>query len=143
MALDVSTIPFARELGFEIIRYGAGSSELRYTPRAEHGNSLGVVHGGALMALLDVTMAAAGLSSDPEQGAVTIEMKTSFMRAVRMVPGQSLVGRGRLLRRTRTMAFVEGSIFDADGELSAHATGTFKYVTRNRPSHQPAPETGR
>ncbi|MCK9516540.1 MAG: PaaI family thioesterase [Ottowia sp.] len=79
------------------------------------------------MTLLDISMAAAAMSADDAgQGAVTIEMKTSFMRAIKLVPGQTLVGRGKLLRRTRKMAFVEARILDADGEFSAHATGTFK-----------------
>jgi len=34
------------------------------------------------------------------------------------------------LQRTATMAFTEGSIVDSDGQLCAHATGTFKYVKR-------------
>jgi uncharacterized protein (TIGR00369 family) len=59
-------------------------------------------------------------------GAVTIEMKTSFMRAAQ----GALVARGKLLHRTATMAFTEGSIFDATGKLCCHATGTFKYVPR-------------
>jgi len=41
VALDVSAIPFARELGVNIVHYGDGSSELHYTPALTHGNSLG------------------------------------------------------------------------------------------------------
>jgi acyl-coenzyme A thioesterase PaaI-like protein len=51
-------------------------------------------------------------------------MKTSFMR-----PAEGrLVGHGRLLHRTATLAFCEGSVRAADGGLLAHATGTFKYL---------------
>ena len=39
-----------------------------------------------------------------------------------------LVGIGRRLHRTASMAFCEGSLVDAGGELVAHATGTFKYL---------------
>lgn len=139
MALDAETIPFAQELGIHIVHYGDGRSELHYAPRAAHGNSLGAVHGGAIMTLLDITMAAAAMSAeDPDQGAVTIEMKTSFMRAVRLASSQALVGRGKLLRRTRKMAFVEARIFDAGGEFSAHATGTFKLVRRSSSQQHPA-----
>jgi acyl-coenzyme A thioesterase PaaI-like protein len=35
------------------------------------------------------------------------------------------------------MAFTEGKVFDSDGQLCAHATGTFKYVAR-RASSSPA-----
>jgi acyl-coenzyme A thioesterase PaaI-like protein len=59
-------------------------------------------------------------------GAVTIEMKTSFMQAAKGLQR----ARGRLLHRTATMAFTEGHVFDVEGRLCAHATGTFKYVKR-------------
>ena len=40
----------------------------------------------------------------------------------------------RLMHRTRTMAFTEASIFDADGQLCSQATGTFKYAARRSES---------
>jgi acyl-coenzyme A thioesterase PaaI-like protein len=41
-----------------------------------------------------------------------------------------LVAKGLLLHRTKTMAFTDGKVYDAAGQLCAHATGTFKYVKR-------------
>jgi uncharacterized protein (TIGR00369 family) len=61
-----------------------------------------------------------------DMGVVTIEMKTSFMQAARGL----LVAKGRLIHRTKTMAFTEASIFDSEGKICAHSTGTFKYVKR-------------
>ena len=66
-------IPFVNELGFTLHKRADGESELHYTPRSEHLNSFGVTHGGALMALLDVTMAQAACSVVPNTGGVTIE----------------------------------------------------------------------
>ena len=122
-------IPFVEHLGFELTKFEAGEAEIVLDLREELTNSWGVVHGGVTMTLLDVAMAhaarapgAPGGSAQP--GVVTVEMKTTFMR-----PG---VGRlravGKLLQRTATMAFCEGSIFDRDGQIAAHATGTFKYL---------------
>jgi acyl-coenzyme A thioesterase PaaI-like protein len=34
------------------------------------------------------------------------------------------------MHRTATMAFTEGTVFDAQGKACAHATGTFKYMRR-------------
>ncbi len=42
----------------------------------------------------------------------------------------ALTGKGRLMHRTATMAFTEGTVYDAEGHACAHATGTFKYVKR-------------
>jgi uncharacterized protein (TIGR00369 family) len=82
------------------------------------------------MTLMDVTMATAARSVAPDMGVVTIEMKTSFMRPAKVASGQKLTGQGQLLHRTRSMAFTEGRIYDAEGQLCAHATGTFKYMAR-------------
>ncbi|GAA6119707.1 PaaI family thioesterase [Acidovorax sp. FG27] len=119
-------IPFVTHLGFTLHRMADGESELRYEAAPEHLNSFAVTHGGATMALLDVTLATAARSVTPDFGVVTIEMKTSFMQPA-VGP---LVARGRLLHRTRSIAFVEGTVYDAEGRACSHATGTFKYVKR-------------
>ena len=138
MSLDFGAhIPFVHHLGFTLERFEGGASTLHFAPRAEHCNSFGVAHGGALMTFLDVVMATAARSASTSSGIVTIEMKTSFMRPA-PAAGGVLVGQGRLAHRTRSMAFVEGSVFDAEGQLCAHATGTFKYVPRAQPTGQPA-----
>jgi uncharacterized protein (TIGR00369 family) len=119
-------IPFVELLGFELLRMDSGEAEIAFAPADEHLNSFDVVHGGASMTLMDAVMAHAARSVEPTMGCVTIEMKTSFMRAAR----GSLLAKGKLLHRTRTMAFTEASIFDAAGRLCCHATGTFKFVAR-------------
>ncbi|MBS0294101.1 MAG: PaaI family thioesterase [Proteobacteria bacterium] len=122
-------IPFVKELGFALHRMHGGESELRYEARPQHTNSYGVMHGGAVMTLLDVAMATAARSDEPDMGVVTIEMKTSFMRPAR----GPMVARGKLIQRTRSMAFAEAWVHDADGRLCSHSTGTFKYVPKARP----------
>lgn len=123
-------IPFVHHLGFTLEVYEAGESTLHYLPKPEHCNSFGVAHGGALMTLMDVTMVMAARSSGAQDmGVITIEMKTSFMRPAGVSKqGAPLVGTGKLLHRTRNMAFVEASIHDADGQLCATASGTFKFI---------------
>ena len=124
--VNIPLVPFADHLGLQIHLAVEGRSEVRYTPLPEHLNSFHVGHGGVCMTLLDVTMATAARSLEEGMGVVTIEMKSSFMR-----PAQGdLVGEGRILHRTATMAFVEASIRDAKGQLCTHGTGTFKYVRK-------------
>ena len=125
-----ATIPFVDHLGFTLEKFEGGHSELHYAPQPEHLNSFAVTHGGAVMTLLDVVMATAARSVEPALGVVTIEMKTSFMRPAKVAAGQKLTARGELQHRTRSMAFTEGRVYDADGQLCAVSTGTFKYVAR-------------
>ena len=119
-------IPFVSHLGFELVEMEGGHSQLRFVPRPEHLNSFGVAHGGAIMTLLDVTLATAARSVELGIGVVTIEMKTTFMQPCKGV----LTGKGTLMHRTRSMAFTQGTIHDSEGKVCAHATATFKYVKR-------------
>ena len=119
-------IPFVSLLGFELKHFEGGRSEIAYAPKPEHLNSFSVTHGGALMTLLDVSMATAARSVSPELGVVTIEMKTSFMQPA-LGP---LTAKGELIHRTATLAFTQATVFDAAGKACAHATGTFKFVKR-------------
>ncbi|MEW6707137.1 MAG: PaaI family thioesterase [Pseudomonadota bacterium] len=122
-------IPFVELLGMQLQRFGGGEAEITLPLREELTNSWSVAHGGVTMTLLDVAMAHAARSPDPATGelppgVVTIEMKTSFMR-----PGLgTLTAHGKLLQKTASMAFCEGSVRDEAGTLLAHATGTFKYM---------------
>jgi uncharacterized protein (TIGR00369 family) len=122
-------IPFVEMLGFELVRFEPGVAEIAVPLREELTNSWGVAHGGVTMTLLDVVMAHAARSPGDDgvaeaSGVVTIEMKTTFVR-----PGLGrLVGSGKRLHRTASLAFCEGSLLDADRQLIAHATGTFKYL---------------
>ncbi|WP_341887924.1 PaaI family thioesterase [Variovorax sp. YR752] len=125
----LATIPFVDLLGMELVACEAGQAEIALTLREELTNSWSVAHGGVTMTLLDVVMAHAARSPNqpghPESpGVVTIEMKTSFLRA-----GLGrLTARGKLLHRTASLAFTEGTVVDDKGELLAHASGTFKYM---------------
>jgi uncharacterized protein (TIGR00369 family) len=124
-------IPFVEQLGLELHALGHGDSELQLQVKPEQLNSWAVAHGGVLMTLLDVAMATAARSIHKDQegmapGVVTIEMKTAFMQ-----PAEGrLTARGKLLHRSATMAFCEASVFNADSDLCAHATGTFKYLRK-------------
>ena len=123
-------IPFVTHLGFTLHRMEGGESELHYEAKPEHFNSFDVTHGGASMTLLDVAMATAARSETPDMGVVTIEMKSSFIRPAR----GPMVAKGRMLERTRSMAFAEAWVYDAEGRLCSHSTGTFKYVPKAQPA---------
>jgi acyl-coenzyme A thioesterase PaaI-like protein len=112
-------IPFAEHLQFSPRHSADGQAQIAYEARPEH---------------LNVVMSSAARSLEPAMGMITIELKTSFMRPAL----GALLGRGEVLHRTRKMAFVQGRVEDAQGQLCAHATGTFKYAVR--PARAPAPE---
>lgn len=124
-----TSIPFLQDLGVEFLGMGNGEAELALVLEPRHMNGWQVAHGGLTMTLLDVAMAMAGRSLNPEiQASVTVEMKTSFMQAAG-TPGERLIARGKTLHRSTTMCFCEGEVWNGD-KLVAKAMGTFKYLKR-------------
>jgi acyl-CoA thioesterase len=130
------THPFIKDLGVQFLDSGEGRSRVALQLTERHLNSWRVAHGGVIMTLLDVAMAVAGRSLDPNAGGgVTVEMKVSFLQPA--PEGSRLIASGHAFHQSRTMAFCEGEIHDADGRLVAKSLGTFKYI-RKRPTDQPA-----
>ena len=85
-------------------------------------NPVGVVQGGFLAAMLDDTLGPALVATlGPGEFAPTSDLHVQFLRPAR--PGR-LVGRGRIVRRGRDVAFLAGELADGDGNLVAVATAT-------------------
>jgi len=100
-------------------------------------NSWSVAHGGVLLSLLDVAMAVAGWSLDPDaEGGVTVEMKTSFLQPA--MAGSRLTASAHAFHRTRSLAFCEGEIRDGGDRLIAKAMGTFKTRKKTQANSTPA-----
>ena len=119
-------IPFVRDLGIEFISAENGHAVLALDLTPRHLNSWNVAHGGVLMTLLDVAMAAAGRTLDPAAGGgVTVEMKTNFLQPANA--GTRLLASGHAYHRSSSMAFCDGEVRDTEERLIAKAMGTFKY----------------
>ena len=115
-------IPYADLLGIRLLSRGEGRAELELTLRPELMNSWESAHGGVIMTLLDIAMAVAARSADPKAlGAITVEMKTSFIGACE----GTLVAEGRCIHFGRSVAFCEGEARDSSGAVVAKASGTF------------------
>lgn len=118
------SVPFQKHLGmhFEHVEKGRAVFTMELLP--EYCNSVGVAHGGVLVALLDTTLGAAARSNDKGfTRAATLDLTTSF---VQPATGR-LTAEGRVLRGGRSVIFCEGEIRNEAGEVVAKAMGTFKY----------------
>ena len=120
-------IPFVKEMGMELLLGEDGRSRLELEVLPQHLNGWGAVHGGVTMTALDVAMAVAARSLEPDgKGVVTIEMKTSFMQAG--PPQGRLAATGTCVHRTSSLAFCEAEVRDEAGRIVARASGTFKFL---------------
>ena len=116
--------PAATLLGWQLIAVDpdAGTIVVAFEATEQFLNPVGVVQGGFLAAMLDDTLGPALLATlGPGEFAPTTDLHVQFVRPAR--PGR-LVGRGRIVRRGREIAFLAGELLDDEDELIATATAT-------------------
>jgi uncharacterized protein (TIGR00369 family) len=117
-------IPFVQHLKIVTEALGQGSARLSLPVEREFTNSLGTVHGGVIMSLLDVALCTAARTLHPDSiGVITIDLSTSFIGGG---SGEKLYAEARVLKDGRTMSFVEGEAKNADGSLVAKAIATVR-----------------
>lgn len=131
---SAESTPFTRHVGLVIESLSEGKARVRLPYRPELARSYGIVHGGAIMTLMDT---AAGLSSataggtyDPGVTNLTIAASTQFLGMVRE---RDLVAEAVCTKAGRSIVFVEISV-SSDDVLVARGSFTFKiaHVGGNR-----------
>ena len=121
-------VPFLAWLDVRSVRMTSGEVELEVDLRPEMMNSLAAAHGGVICTLVDIAMAAAARSDSPASRVVTVDMSVQFLS-----PGTgTLKAIGRARKVTRSLAFCEAEITDANGDLVARGTGVFKRLKPGR-----------
>ena len=111
--------------GFHVTGWDAANKEATaaFTVRREYCHTNGTIaQGGFITAWLDAAMAQAVLhDTDHVLSVASLEIKVSFLE--RVGPGEGIV-HGRVVRRGKRVAFMEGDLFNPDGKLAAQATST-------------------
>jgi uncharacterized protein (TIGR00369 family) len=124
-------IPFVTHLKILTETLGEGSARLSLPIEPHLTNSLGTVHGGVIMSLLDVALCTAARTLHPESsGVITINLSTSFIGAG---SGAKLYAEARVLKDGRSMSFVEGEAQNADGSIVAKAIATVRVLHKEKP----------
>lgn len=124
MAGRAAPPPAAVLLGWQLeaVDPEAGTIEVSFAATDQFVNPAGVVQGGFLAAMLDDTLGPALVATlGPQQFAPTLDIHVQFLRPAR--PGR-LVGRGRVTRRAKEIAFLAGELVDDSGAVIAAATAT-------------------
>lgn len=111
-------------LGMRPLEFSRGASRWRWesqTPAAL--NPFGTVQGGYVGVFIDEMLSTAiGSVLEAGEWAMTAEVKISYLRALRPGP---VTGSARVIRRTRSLAFMEASVAAEDGEISVTASSTW------------------
>ncbi|MFP3384318.1 MULTISPECIES: PaaI family thioesterase [Tritonibacter] len=123
----IEAIPHSRALGMELTEIGEGRAVIvmPYDKKLIGDPDTGVIHGGAVSALMDTCCGAAVMShpSAPSSTA-TIDLRIDYMRGA--TPGQTITTTATCHHVTRNVAFVRAVATDEQSETPvATASGAF------------------
>ena len=89
----------------------------------KHTNPAGVVHGGMLTTLLDHALSAIAWEANERKPCITVAIDMHFLAPAR--PGQFVAARGRIVRQTASLVFMQGNL-TVDGDEIATAGAILK-----------------
>lgn len=123
----IEAIPFSKALNmqFEVIEDGVAQISMPYSEALVGDPRTGVIHGGAVSALMDTCGGAAVMSyPDAPAGTATIDLRIDYMRTAE--PGRRITARAECYHVTRSVAFVRAKAWDLDeNKPLAAASGAF------------------
>ena len=116
--------PWVQALNLRVVQAHAGEITLNLPVTPQHVHVGGVLCGQTMMAAADTAMVLAVMTRIGDfKPMTTVQLQTSFLRPVAGDSGHARVV-ARVLRLGRNLVFGEVELFNAKGELAAHATCT-------------------
>jgi acyl-coenzyme A thioesterase PaaI-like protein len=99
--------------------------EYGFQPEQRHLNIGGVVHGGMLMSFMDDVLGMTVWETIGRKPVTTVQLNHHFIAPGKL--GEMVIGRGEVLRATRSVVFIRGTLMSGDRVL-VHADGVWKIL---------------
>jgi uncharacterized protein (TIGR00369 family) len=129
-------VPHNQALGMRVLEMTATGVviELPYDPKLVGNPDTGVLHGGAITALIDACSGAAVFAALTEWKPIaTLDLRIDYLRAGDA--GRAILCRASCYKLTRNVAFTRAVAYqDAEANVIAHSVGTFMQSTKLRKS---------
>ena len=119
-------VTFSRHIGAKVKDVQPGRSVISIDVEDIHLNGAGTLHGGVYASLIDNAMGLSVLALVGVRTA-TIEMNVHFLGAV---GGGRIICKSQVVHRTRRTATAERKLQDAQGNLVAMGTGSFRVLEK-------------
>jgi uncharacterized protein (TIGR00369 family) len=112
----------AKLIGFRMTDYTRDHVVMQLDAGPHHANPMGSLHGGVLCDIADAAMGTAWATGLKDgETFTTIELKINFFRPVW---NAQLTANAHVVRRGRTLGYIECDIADEQGRLVARAAST-------------------
>ncbi len=112
----------AKLIGFRVVSVERDRTVVEFEPGPQHANPMGSLHGGVFCDVADAAMGTAWLTGLEEgETCTTIELKINFLRPVWT---GKVTAEGRVVRRGKSIGYVECDLRDEQGRLVAKSSCT-------------------
>ena len=102
----------------------------RWTPTADYQGWIDTLHGGVQSLLLD-EVAGWVVTRKLQTTGVTSKMEVQYVKPISTYDSLLTI-RARISRQMRNVAFIEGEIYNAHGEVCTKATLTYFFASRQK-----------
>ena len=131
MAKVVAFMPFARQLGMELVEASEGYAKLRLPFQKENTTAADALHGGAVASLIDTTGAMAAWTTaeiaTPRYFGSTVGITANYLSAV---VGEDCYAEGRVLKRGKEIIYSDVRVTNQAGKLLAQGTVIYRIIER-------------
>jgi uncharacterized protein (TIGR00369 family) len=116
------TVPLGELLGFRLVEIDPGRAVVELEAGPRHANIIGTLHGGVIATIADSAMGlACAATLAAGETCTTVDLKVNFLR-----PFEDGILRAvaSVLKRGRTLGYVECDVVDSEGRLIARSSST-------------------